>query len=523
MTRDVVIAGGGPNGLMLASELRLAGLRPVVLERLTERGGEVRAEALVGRVLQVLACRGLYPRLSDGAPEPVRTPMFNFGGLPLDLRPLGDDNPLYLLRIRQPQLERHLEDRAHELDVEIRRGHEVLGFAQDDHGVRVDVRGPDGDYQIEAQYLAGCDGAHSTVRKHLGVAFPDFGDQDIVSRTADVVLPESVLRGERVPTDILQQTSWLEVPGVGRVPFGYHRNARGAYALGSFTPGVHILGTWEWRRSEVDPEVPMTVAELRESMARVIGGELPMRPPDGPGPHRLFRLIGDSRVAERYRVGRVVLVGDAAHVHAAINGPGLNLGLQDAVNLAWKLAGCVQGWAPAGLLDTYHSERHYAAERVVMQTQAQGAFMAPGANVTSLRELFTELLANTGTLRAIADVMAGSDLQYDMPAAGDDPHPLLGRWAPDFALTTADGATRLAELMNTPRPFLLDLTGDAAFAEAAAGWKDRVDVVVAGCPDPPAAGLLIRPDGYVAWAARTAADAQRLPDALAAWFGPGAG
>ncbi|MEU4475942.1 FAD-dependent monooxygenase [Micromonospora sp. NPDC023888] len=524
MTADVVVAGGGPNGLMLACELRLAGLRPVVLERLPERSRAIRAEALVGRVLELIDRRGLYGQLSAGQDGPVTTPFFNFGGVPLDLRELPV-NPLYLLRIPQPVLEERLGERAAELGVDLRRDHEVLGFEQDDDGVRVRVRTPDGEHEIAARYLVGCDGAHSTIRKSAGIPFPDYGDQDVVSRGADVVLPAEILGGEQGSDDILQRNSWLETPELGRVPFGYHRNDRGAYAIGSFQPGVQIVATWEWGRAHIDPAVPATVAEVAASLGRILGAEVPMSEPPGPGPHRLYRLAGDSRVAERYRSGRVFLVGDAAHVHAGINGPGLNLGLQDGVNLAWKLAAALHGWAPPGLLDTYQQERRPAAERVVMQTQAQAALMAPGANVTSLRALFGELIGNPDTLGAIAAVMAGTDLHYPAPDT-TQPHPMTGRWAPDVRFSSAHGAARLADLMRGARPVLLDLTADGSVVELANGWKDRVDLVVGQDADLAVDALLVRPDGYVAWAAdpRTppAVVETDLAAALRSWFGPAA-
>jgi hypothetical protein len=211
----------------------------------------------------------------------------------------------------------------------------------------------------------------------------------------------------------------------------------------------------------------------------------------------------NTRIASQFRAGSVFLAGDAAHVHYGIGGPGLNLGLQDVANLAWKLAASVQGWAPEGLLDTYQSERQPVASRVAMQTQTQAALLAPGANVTALRTLFGELLESLDTRRHIVDTMSGNDVRYEQ-----SDHPLVGRLVPELSLS---GPVRLAELRRTGRPLLLDLAGVGA---AAAGWRDRVDVVSATCPDQPA--LLIRPDGFVAWAGTSSAG---LSDALTRWFG----
>jgi len=531
MTYDVVIAGGGPNGLMLACELRLAGVRPLVLEREREHGGRpIRAQGLVGRVVQLLDRRGLFARLADGRATPVPMPYFNFGGLYLDLRRL-DDNPLYLLPVAQPQFEQALERRALELGAEIRRGYEVLGFTQDDRGVRVEARGDGAVHVFEAEYLVGCDGSSSTVRKQAGIGFPDTGDQDVVLRAADVVLPDSVLGGESGPTDLLQRDRWLELPELGRVPFGMTRTAAGVFAIGIFKPGVHVVGVTEWGRSSVDQNIEMTLDELRESIRRVLGADLPLGVPAGPGPHRLFRICGNSRQADRYREGRVLLAGDAAHVHGAINGPGLNLGLQDTVNLAWKLAGSVLGWAPPGLLDTYYAERHPVGERVLMSTQAQTALLAPGTDVTALRGVFGELLESDHGVRTVARLMAGADVRYASgPLDLADAHPLTGRWAPDLDLRTADGESdgrvRLAELLRNARPLLLDLSATATLAQCAAGWKDRVDLVVAACGDQavPARALLVRPDGYVAWATDSpdaTAELDALRTVLEYWFGPG--
>jgi hypothetical protein len=255
----------------------------------------------------------------------------------------------------------------------------------------------------------------------------------------------------------------------------------------------------------------MTLDEMAASLRRVLGAELPLTPPTGDGPFLLRRLTAqNTRLAERYRAGRAFLVGDAAHVHSGIGGPGLNLGLQDTVNLAWKLAAAVHGWAPPGLLDTYESERRPASRRVIMSTQAQSALLAPGPEVTALRELMGELLDEPATVRRIADLMAGADVRHE---TGVD-HPAAGLFAPDL---TVDGI-RLAERCRSGRPLLVDGTG--ALGAVAAAWSDRVDHVAVPLDPPLVTAMLVRPDSYVAWAS---SDPDPDPEALAAalerWFG----
>jgi len=497
MTSDVVIAGAGPNGLMLACELRLAGVRPIVLEKLPERTTEPRANGLVGQVVRMLDRRGLYERLSGKPGPPQPQPGFVFGALPLRLDVL-DENPLYLLSVPQRRIEEVLQERALELGAEVRRGHELIGFSQDEESVTVRISGPDGPYELQARYLVGADGGHSLTRKLAGIDFRGVTNDSMVSLAANAVVPRELVD---------PATGALSVPGYGVIPaFLHHRTENGLFVFAQFPDRPPLIATGEWNGA---PDGPMTFDEFQQSVDRVLGVHLPVAQPNGDGPHLLRRIVGgNSRVADRYREGRVLLVGDAAHVHSAMGGPGLNLGLQDTINLGWKLAGAVQGWAPDGLLDSYEAERRPVGQRVVMQARAQAALIAPGNEVTALRELFGELLTEPRNVKRLADLISGADIRYH-----DGPHPLVGRWAPDLMV----GESRLAELTDSGRPLLLDLTEDASFA--ATMTPDRIEVVAV--PGEPSIALLIRPDGYVAWVAEHdgVAEQEGLRDALARWFG----
>jgi 2-polyprenyl-6-methoxyphenol hydroxylase-like FAD-dependent oxidoreductase len=512
MTTGVVIVGGGPNGLLLACELALAGVRPIVLERLPERPTRPKANGLVGRVVQAMDYRGLYERFSASSAPPVPAPRFQFGALPLDLSAAGG-NALYTLPIPQRRLEDLLEQRAQELGVEIRRGHELTTVSQEGERVSIGVSGPGGHYELSAAFLVGADGAHSVVRKQCGIGFPGITDRGFTGRSGQVTIPSPVA----VPG-----TGELEVAGVGRLrPATFTRTENGMFAYGMFQPGLYRVAVYEWAPAPLEDSTSMTIDELRNAACRVLGGDVPMSEPAGGEPAALDRSTGiNSRQADRYRQGRVFLLGDAAHVHSGVGGPGLNLGLQDALNLGWKLAAEVNGWAPEGLLDTYHSERHPVGQRVIMHTRAQMALLSPGANVTALRELFGELLRDASNVRHVADLMAGADVRYDT-RTGEPPHPMAGRWMPDLALRTGDKATRVAELLRAARPILLDLAGRTDLAKTAQDWTDRVEAITASTAGCPADAVLIRPDGYVAWAAGpdTLDAADGLRHTLRTWFG----
>jgi 2-polyprenyl-6-methoxyphenol hydroxylase-like FAD-dependent oxidoreductase len=496
MDADVIVVGAGPTGLMLAGELRLAGVRPLVLERHPEPREIPKANGLGGQVLQLLRHRGELERFTAASTNANPGLRFPFGGVQLDLTNVAD-SPLHGMALPQPLLERLLAERADELGAEIRRGHEVVGLRQDDGAVTVEVRGPDGgSYRLTARYLVGCDGGHSRVRELAGIPFPGTTYPE-VNRIAQFTVPDSVE---------LLDGGGLDVPGLGRLEPGFTRTERGVFAFGSLTPELLMLNTIEDEATEYDDDVPMDLAELQASIRRVLGADLPLGEP-----HRLSRWQFQARHADRYRDGRILLAGDAARLLPA-TGVAISGGMLDAANLAWKLAAAVDGWAPAGLLDTYDEERHAAGAHALLQAQAQVALRRghdPAAD--ALRELFMALLADEQPARRLGAWIAGADVRY-APAPDANHHALVGAFAPPGLGP------------RTARPVLLVLADRPDLREAARGWEDRVDVhASAQTADRPADALLIRPDAHVAWAAAvdepadTAAPALR--EALARWFG----
>jgi 2-polyprenyl-6-methoxyphenol hydroxylase-like FAD-dependent oxidoreductase len=409
------------------------------------------------------------------------------------------DPPMKALPLPQPLLERVLDERARDLGAEIRRGHQMVGLSQDDATVTADVNGPDGPDRVTAKYLVGCDGASSRVRDLAGIPFPGITYPE-VQRLALVTVPESVT---------LLENGDIEVVGVGRISFGFTRTERGEFALGSTNPELMGLYTSEEEATEYDDDDPMTVTELRDSIRRVLGVDLPLGEPT-----RLTRFTFHAREVERYRDRRILVAGDAAHLFPS-PGVALGAGLLDSVNLGWKLAAEVQGWAPDGLLATYHDERRLAASRNMLHAQAQIAIRrGHDAAAIALRELFQELLVDEQPVRRLGALMAGSDLRYPFP--GHDRNPLIGTFAPD--------TTSVPALLHTARPVFLDLADRADVREAARDWEPRIDIHSTARTDGrPADALLIRPDAYIAWAATvdepTDAATLALREALGGWFG----
>ncbi|MFE2959481.1 FAD-dependent monooxygenase [Nocardia tengchongensis] len=499
---DVIIVGAGPTGLMLAGELRLTGVRALVLERHPQPRETPKASGLGGRILDVMRYRGLLERMEAVADGGYPPPRFPFGGVHLDLTTLTDP-PMRALSIAQHAIERVLAESADELGARIRRGHEVIGVTQDDSTVTAHVRGPDGEYRVTARYLVGCDGGRSPIRAMAGIDFPGATFSE-VNRLAQVTVPDEVT---------VLANGDLEIPGTATVRSGFTRTEHGMFAVAAHN-GILYLQSTEDEPADYDPDDPLTLPELRASIRRVLGHDLPLGDPT-----RLSRYVFQDRQAEHYRAGRVFLAGDAAHLFPA-TGTALNCGLTDTVNLAWKLAAAVQGWAPEGLLDTYHTERHAAGARARLQTRAQVALRRGGDPAAdALRTVFAELLSDEPAARRMGALVGGTDIHYPMPGT----HPLTGTFAPDLTLHIEGDVTGVAELMHTPHPVLLDLSGREDLREIAEGWRNRVDIITAKTDNPPADALLIRPDAHIAWAADfdeptdTAAPALRA--ALSTWFG----
>ncbi|MUL77149.1 FAD-binding monooxygenase [Mycobacterium sp. CBMA226] len=477
----MIIVGGGPTGLTLATELCLARVKPLVLERLTDIREVAKAGGIGGQVLNLLRYRELGGLLNKAAGEPV-TAKLPFGGIHVDLTKL-DESPMQVQRLPQPQLEAFLQKYAQDLGVEVRRGHEVVGLQQDDDAVYLDVRGPDGPYRISARYVVGCDGVRSRVRDLAGIGFPGIVYPEI-HRMATVSWP---------PEITVRDDNDFDVPGYGRLAWGYSQTEGGIFAIASSEPGWLGLYTSEPPDREYDDDVPMTLDEFRDSVRRVLGVDFPLGEP-----RRLTRFTYAARHTERYVAGRVLLAGDAAH-QIPTGGVAVSAGMLDGVNVAWKLAAVLESWAPPGLLDTYHSERHLAGERLLLHSQAQVSLRRGHDPADeALRKVFSELVSDGPALARIGAMIAASDVRYQMPGA--QPHALAGT----FASHLPDDAAAL----RSARPVLI---GPSALRAVAAPWADRVDIVSSQDE-----ALLVRPDAHIAWAGTSD---EELREALAYWFG----
>ncbi|MEV6820581.1 rifampin monooxygenase [Nocardiopsis dassonvillei] len=478
---DVTVVGGGPTGLMLAGELRLHGVRVVVLERLTEPTRQTRALGLHTRSVEVMDQRGLLERfLAVG--EKFRVGGI-FGGITKPWPDGLDTAHEYGLAVEQPVTERLLNERALELGADVRRGVELVGLSQDGDGVSAELA--DGT-RLRSRYLVGCDGARSAVRGLLGVGFP--GDPARVE----------TLLGEMEVTEDPEEIAAV----VARVRGTQLRFGAGPLADGSgaYRVVVPADGVAEDRTSAP------TLEEFRRQLRAHAGTDFGVHSP------RWLSRFGDAtRLAESYRVGRVLLAGDAAHVHPPTGGQGLNLGVQDAFNLGWKLAAEVAGWAPEGLLDSYHAERHPVAAAVLDNTRAQMVLLGTEPGAVALRDLLSALMDFEEVNRYVTGLVTATDVRYDFGGG----HALLGRRMRDIPLARG----RLYELTRGGRGLLLDRTGRLSVA----GWADRVDHVVdvgeAG-EELGAPAVLLRPDGHVVW---VGGDQGELLDRLPGWFGAAAG
>jgi 2-polyprenyl-6-methoxyphenol hydroxylase-like FAD-dependent oxidoreductase len=490
----VVIAGGGPTGLMLAGELALAGVDVAIVER---RAGQdlpgARAGGLHSRTIEVLDQRGIADRfLAEGQTAQVAS----FARNPLDISDFPTRHP-YGLGLWQNHIERLLADWVGELAVRFYRGRDVTGFSQDDSGVDVELS--EGN-SLRAEYLVGCDGGRSVVRKAAGIEFPGW-DPTTSFLIAEVELTEQPEMGTR--------NDATGIHGFGRLE--YEIRDDGEIVFMDRGP-VRVMVT----EQRLGPTGDVTLRDLSEALVAVWGTDYGVHSPTW-----ISRFTDMARHAAAYRDRRVLLAGDAAHVHSPVSGQGLNLGVQDAVNLGWKLAQAVKGTSPESLLDTYHAERHPVAARVLRDTVAQSSLLLADERVKTLGDAISELLSMDEPRRRFAGRMSGLDIHYDL----GEGHPLLGRRVPDLDLVTAGGTVRVFELLHDARAVLLNFGEPWGFDISP--WADRVSAIdaqhdgewelpVLGHVAAPAA-VLVRPDGYVAWVGDGTDTGLR--DALTTWFG----
>ncbi|MFH9677346.1 FAD-dependent monooxygenase [Streptomyces sp. NPDC017405] len=513
MTRlepDVVVAGAGPVGLMLACELRTAGVSVVVLDRLERPDPAIRAGSIGPLAVEALERRGFakellaaeqdtlrrYAEMAAAAPHPgdddaTASPKEHFAGLDKIDSSRYEGAGRRRMRVEQPALVEILLRRAEDLGIDVRREHEVVEVRQDSGGVVVTAETPGGRRAVRGRYAVGCDGGGSAVRRLTGFAFTG------------------------TPATVTGRRGVVELADPSALTPGFAYGPGGVLVYGL---GVNRVATLEFNGPPEDPDRPLTTAELRDSVRRVSGTDVPITAMTAGG-----YFTDHAYQASAYRMGRVLLAGDAAHVHAPFGGQGLNVGIVDAVNLGWKLAAEVLGHAPPGLLDTYSAERHPVGARLLHNTRAQTALMRPDPHSTALRELFSDLMDLPEVDRFLGRMLAGFDIRYDLGATD----PLVGTLLPNLPLAAPGGGPggSVADAMHAARGLLIDLRGCDEIGEAAAGWAGRVDAVTAPGERTDDLGdveaLLLRPDGCVAWVLRTGSrfDAGRLTAALEQWFG----